>query len=81
MASSNITAAKQATCGKPLTSDAMSDLVAFINITKENPQALEAWNEHLNQEKAVIECSTTEDGKPHFFLAKHLSSFMTKASH
>ena len=44
MASSNITAAKQATCGKPLTSDAMSDLVAFINITKENPQALEAWN-------------------------------------
>lgn len=76
MANANTTAAHQQPCKKALADDAMGELCKFINIAKENQQALDVWNEYLKQERPVIEIVDV-DGQPVFFLSKPLAAFVS----
>ncbi len=76
MATANSTAALNQPSGKALAANAMGDLCKFLNSAKDNPLALNAWNEYLEQERPVIEVSIQSDGQAYFFLSKPLASFI-----
>lgn len=82
MAAVNSNATNQPASNKPLAEDAVNDFSKFMSITKENQQALDAWNDHLKHHRVVIDGAIGADGKPFLFLNKQLAAFIgTEVNH
>lgn len=63
----------------PLAAAAVDELVKFIDITKTNPAAMAAWNEHLENGWLVIDIVDTNNpagSMGRFILAPNLSRFI-----